>query len=55
MSPESPQGLDAQGQPSGPSSLEPPTGRRRVRGPTLFVLCLLIAVASAAIARTCLR
>lgn len=36
------------------TSLEPPTGTRRVRGPTLFVLGVLMAVALAAIARTCL-
>ena len=35
--------------------LEAPTGRRRVRGPTLFVLGLVIAVAGAAIVRTCMR
>jgi hypothetical protein len=49
--------LGPEGQPgsAGPSTgLEPPTGRRRVRGPTLFVLGLLMAVAVAAIARTCL-
>ncbi len=38
---------------SAPASLEPPTGKRAVRGPTLFVLGLVIAVALAAIVRTC--
>lgn len=33
--------------------LERPTGRRGVRGPTWFVLGLTIAVALAAIVRTC--
>jgi len=32
--------------------LESPTGSRRVRGPTLFVLLILAAVAVASIART---
>lgn len=36
-----------------PLSLEPPTGRKGVRGPTLFVLGALMAVALAAIVRTC--
>jgi len=38
-----------------PRGLEAPTGTRRVRGPTLFVLGLAIAVAGAAIVRTCVR
>jgi hypothetical protein len=33
--------------------LEPPTGRRAVRGPTWFVLGIAILVAIAAIIRTC--
>jgi hypothetical protein len=36
-----------------PVSLEPPTGRRGVRAPTLYVLGSLIVVALAAIVRTC--
>jgi len=40
---------------STPAGLEPPTGQRRVRGPTLFVLGLVMATALAAILRTCLR
>ncbi len=35
--------------------LEPPTGTRRVRGPTLFVLGIVIAVAIGAIVQVALR
>ena len=41
---------------SGPAQgLEPPTGTRRVRGPTLFVLGIVIAVAVGAILQVALR
>ena len=36
-----------------PTSLEPPTGRRGVRGPTAFVLAILIVVAVVSIVRSC--
>ena len=36
-------------------SLEPPTGKRAVRGPTWFVLGVMIAVAVFAVVRTCAR
>lgn len=40
---------------SEPTALEPPTGKRAVRGPTWFVLGAMIVVALAAIVRTCAR
>jgi|GEM_PF-3943971 len=42
-------------EPAKVEGIEPPTGTRRVRGPTLFVLGLVIVVAGAAIVRTCVR
>ncbi len=47
--------MNGSSKPGEVQGLEAPTGTRRVRGPTLFVLGLVIAVAGAAIVRTCLR
>jgi len=38
-----------------PAGLEPPTGRRAVRGPTAFVLGMMMLVALVTLVRVCAR